>query len=44
MILLCVLEATIGAQSHFVAVPPESTPPPVKQFGVFPRSMRWPIG
>jgi len=29
----------IGAESHFVAVPPESTPTPVKQFGVFTRDL-----
>ena len=29
----------IGSESHFVAVPPESSPTPVKQFGVFTRDL-----
>jgi transposase len=29
----------IGSESHFVAVPPESCPTPVKQFGVFTRDL-----
>ena len=29
----------IGAESHFVAVPPSSCPTPVRQFGVFTRDL-----
>ena len=29
----------IGAERHFVAAPPESTPNPVREFGVFTRDL-----